>query len=279
MSGVVGLRWPAVVVLGVASLITVVAFGWPFVVSSGAEERATSHAADAPWLFALLLPLIAVLVLAELSSGGMQAKTVALLGVLSAAGGGLSVLSPGIAGIEPAFLLILLGGRVFGRGFGFVLGALTIVVGALMTGIGPWLPFQMMAAGWVGFLGGCLPARRGRTELVLLALLGLLTGLAYGALLNLWFWPFGFYGPQLSFDPSAGPTANLVHYLRFYLGTSLLWDLSRGIGTAVLALLVGPSLLRALRRAGRRAAFDVEVSFGGKESPPRSVAAGRGDRR
>ena len=42
--------------------------------------------------------------------------------------------------------------------FGFVLGALTMFASALITGgVGPWLPFQMFGAAWVGFFAGCLP--------------------------------------------------------------------------------------------------------------------------
>ena len=74
---------------------------------------------------------------------------------------------PGVAGFEPVFFLLIPSGRVFGRGFGFVLGAVTIAASALITGgIGPWLPFQMFGAAWMGFGAGCLPAARGRAELI-----------------------------------------------------------------------------------------------------------------
>ena len=74
-----------------------------------------------------------------------------MLGMLAAVGGALRALGPGTAGLEPSFAVIILGARVFGRGFGFVLGAITLFVGALLTGgVGPWLPFQMVAAGWWG---------------------------------------------------------------------------------------------------------------------------------
>ena len=43
--------------------------------------------------------------------------------MLAAVGGALRALGPGTAGLEPSFAVIILGGRVFGRGFGFVLGA------------------------------------------------------------------------------------------------------------------------------------------------------------
>ncbi|MEJ7690846.1 MAG: hypothetical protein WKF76_10670 [Nocardioidaceae bacterium] len=135
------------VVLTAVSLIGLVAYAWPFFVDPGAALD-TSHSGDAPWFFVVLLPLLAAVVVAELSSGGMDAKAVAMLGMLAAIGAALRALGPGAAGLEPSFIVIVLGGRVFGRGFGFVLGALTIFAGGLVTGgVGPWLPFQMFAAG------------------------------------------------------------------------------------------------------------------------------------
>lgn len=259
---VVPVRAGAAVVLALVSVVTVGAFGWPFVVPPSDGAEAASHATDAPWVFALVLPLLAALVLAELNASRIDAKAIALLGMLASVGGALRALSPGVAGLEPSFAVIMLGGRVFGRGFGFVQGCLTLFVGALITGgVGPWLPFQMIAAGWVGFLAGCLPDVRGRAELVVLAVLGFVLGLVYGLMMNLWFWPFGRYGEGLSFDAAAGMDGNLAAYVRYYLTTSLVWDVSRGVCTFLLVLLAGAPLLRALRRVSRRAAFDATPTF------------------
>ena len=119
-----------------------VAFGWPFLAS---PEVGLAHGHDAPWLFALLTGLLALVTLAEVAAGGLDAKTIAVLGVLAAMGGALRVLSAGTAGLEPMFFLLVLAGRVLGRGMGFVLGALAIVTGAFLTGgVGPWTPFQMI---------------------------------------------------------------------------------------------------------------------------------------
>jgi energy-coupling factor transport system substrate-specific component len=259
---VVQVRAGAAVVLLLVSLVTVGAFGWPFLVPPSGGAEGASHASDAPWLFAMVLPLLAALVLAELNAGRIDAKAIALLGMLSSVGGALRALSPGVAGLEPSFAVIMLGGRIFGRGFGFVQGCLTLFVGALITGgVGPWLPFQMMAAGWVGFLSGCLPNVRGRPEMLLLATFGFVLGLVYGAMMNLWFWPFGRYGEGISFDPAGGLHANVASYARYYLTTSVVWDVSRGIATFLLVLLAGTPLLRALRRVSRRAAFDATPTF------------------
>lgn len=252
--------------LTAAFAVGIVAFGWPFLVQPGAALD-TSHSGDAPLVFVVLLPLLAAVVLAELTSGGMDAKAVAMLGMLAAVGGALRALGPGTAGLEPSFAVIVLGGRVFGRGFGFVLGALTLFVGALITGgVGPWLPFQMVAAGFVGFFAGCLPPARGRVEVGLLAAYAGVVSVGYGALMNLWFWPFGGYGPEVSYVAGDSFAANLDRYLLFYVTTSLPWDLGRAVLSLLVLLLAGGALLRALRRAARRAAFDAPVVF---EEPAR----------
>jgi energy-coupling factor transport system substrate-specific component len=257
----VPLRIRSAVALGAVFAVGVVAFGWPFFTTPGAALD-TSHSGDAPMVFVLMLPLLAAVVLAELTSGGMDAKAVAMLGMLAAVGGALRALGPGTAGLEPSFAVIILGGRVFGRGFGFVLGAVTIFTGGLLTGgVGPWLPFQMIAAGWVGFFAGCLPPAKGRAEVATLAAYSCVAGLVFGAVMNLWFWPFASYGPETSYVAGDAFAGNLHRYLVFYVTTSLPWDLGRSVLSALVLLLAGSALLRALRRASRRAAFDAVAAF------------------
>ena len=146
-----GRRSTALLLLTAA--VGVVAFGWPLLASPGSG---LAHSGDAPWLFAGLLPLLLAVVVAQISEGrvatggqaGLEAKSVALLGVLAAAGAALRPLGAGTAGLEPQFFLMVLAGRVLGPGFGFVLGNISMFASALLTGgVGPWLPFQMLAMG------------------------------------------------------------------------------------------------------------------------------------
>lgn len=259
---VIPLRWPALVAVGAVGLVGLVAFTWPFFVSA---DVARDHGNDAPWLFALLLGLLAVVCLAEVTAGRLEPKTIAVLGVAAAAGGGLRLLSAGTAGLEPMFFVVIVAGCVLGPGVGFVAGALAVTTGALLTGgVGPWLPFQMICAGGIGLGAGLLPVRPGsRPERWVLAAYALATGLAFGAFMNLWFWPFvGSGGPAgMSFVPGAPLSENLAHYGLFYLATSLGWDLPRGGLNALLVLLAGPAMLRVFRRGARRAAFGVPVVF------------------
>jgi energy-coupling factor transport system substrate-specific component len=258
------LRPKSSLLLALASGLGLVAFGWPLLAGPGkADVEQLSHAGDAPWIFVALLPLLLAVVVAELSEGALDAKAVALLGVLAACGAVMRLPSGGLTGFEPLFFLLLPAGRVFGRGFGFVLGALTMFASALLTGgVGPWLPFQMFGAAWVGFLAGCLPPARGRAEVVLLAAYGVVAGLAYGLLLNMWFWPFAISpGTDLSFVAGAPVLDNLRRFWAFHLATSLGWDVPRAFTNCVLVLAVGRPVLAALRRAARRAAFGVVPEF------------------
>jgi len=259
MSTPVRLRPRATAALLLASLAGLAAFVWPLLVRPGAALDNTS----APLVFALLLPLVVGVVVAEVTEGGLDAKALAMLGVLSAIGAALRPLGAGTAGFETVFFLLVLGGRVFGPGFGFVLGTTTLFASALLTGgVGPWLPFQMLGAAWVGLGAGLLPRARGRVELVLLAAYGAVASLLYGAALNLSFWPFTLGDrTQLSFDAAAGTLENLHTFVLFTLATSLGFDVGRAATTVVLVLVTGPAVLAALRRAARRAAFDAPATF------------------
>ncbi len=243
------------------SLVGVVAFGWPLIAAP--ESTAIAHASDAPWIFAIVIPLLLAVVLAQFTDRGMDAKAIALLGVLSAVVSALRPLGGGTAGLEPIWVILVLGGRALGPGFGFALGAVSLFSSALLTGgVGPWLPFQMLGAAWVGLGAGLLPQVRGKAELGLLALYGAVASFAYGLLLNLWFWPFTAGLPDaIAFVPGAPIGETLFAWLRFTVLTSLGYDIPRAILTVTLILIAGPVVLTALRRVSRKAAFDAAPVF------------------
>ena len=275
--GAVPLTTRSVVVLTLASLAGLVMLIWPLLVRTNPSESGYAQV-QPPFLFLALLPVVIVVVLAEVADGGMDARVLALLGVLTAVNAVLRGLSAGLAGIELVFFLLILAGRVFGPGFGFVLGCTSLMASALVTaGVGPWLPYQMLVSAWVGMGAGLLPARgrlRGRGELALLIAYGIVAAYAYGLLMNLSGWPFVLgiiqvpgVESDLSFVPGASLAENLHRFAVYTLVTSTgSWDTGRAITNSVALLLLGPAVLTTLRRTARR----VEVSrVSSIESSPR----------
>ncbi|WP_392390953.1 ECF transporter S component [Nocardioides sp. LHD-245] len=260
----VPLRLRSGAVLAITSVIGLLMLAWPLLLDVSPDAGRV----DPPFLFLLLLPVILGVVLAEMSEGGMDARVLAVLGVLSAVNAVLRLASAGTAGLELVFFLLILGGRVFGAGFGFVLGCTSLFASALMTaGVGPWLPFQMLVAAWVGMGAGLLPRRvRGRGEIALLTAYGVVSAYLYGLLMNLQGWPFmagvqvpGQDSTEISYLPGAPLLDNLHHFVVYTLLTSTGgWDTGRAITNALAIVLLGPAVLVTLRRAARRARIAPE---------------------
>jgi ECF transporter, substrate-specific component len=221
-----------------ASSLALCAFAWPFVIPALPQ----ASQAAAPFVALALVPALVVLASLLMDGSLRSSRRVALLGVLAAVGSIVRIATVGIAGVETIFIVLILAGRAFGARFGFLLGLITIGVSSLIMGsIGPWTPFQMFAAAWVGAGAGLLPAKslRGWREIV------------FGALMNLWFWPFAVGGgTSISYDPSAASGDNLARFGLYTLITSTLtWDTVRALTTVVGIGVIGRYVLAALRRS------------------------------
>ena len=240
--------------LVLTAVVGLMAFLWPlFVNPTGIEQYTT----QIPFIFSAILPFMLMLTVTEMSSNSIDVKALAVLGVLVAVGAVLRLVSAGTAGVELIFFMIILGGRVFGPGFGFLLGLLTLFASALLTGgVGPWLPYQMIASGFVGMFAGLLPQLRGKAEIVLLAAYGLFSAFAYGWLMDFAFWPYavGMYS-DLSWDPEATRLHNLHTFVLYNIATSMGWNLVRGITNVLTITLLGPGVLIVLRRTIRKGNF------------------------
>ena len=234
-------------------------------------------------MFALVLPALVVIVLAEMTSRGMDTKALAMLGVLSAIGAALRPLGAGTGGIELVFFLLVLGGRVYGPGLRVRARVHHAVrLRAHHRRVGPWLPFQMLASSWVGLLAGCLPPWRGRAEIDLLAVYAGVSAYLYGFLVNLWGWPFALgAGTELSYVAGDAVLDNLHRFVLYTLATSTWgWDTGRAITNVVAILLVGPSRARHAPpghpQGGLRRAGDVRAVSRDGGQPPRRQTPRRG---
>jgi energy-coupling factor transport system substrate-specific component len=251
--------------LAVISLVGLSAFLYPLFLAEAPGEGtlANLHSDDAPLIFGLVLGLTLLLFLLELARQGMNAKTASALATLMMIAAALRI--PTLPAGATAFLFaIILGGYTFGPRFGFLLGAGSLFVSAFaIGGFGPWLPFQIFVAGWVGMTAGWLGALRNRLgrhrllEMAALAAFGVAWGFLFGAVMNLWFWPVVAVGEGVSWQPGQGLLENLRHYWSFYLLTSAGWDAWRAIANVVLILTLGRPVLDVLIRFRDR--FQVEL--------------------
>jgi energy-coupling factor transport system substrate-specific component len=160
------------------------------------------------------------------------------------------------------WFLLIIAAYVFGSSFGFLLGVQSMLLSAFLTGgFGPWLPYQIFAAGWLGLLAGLAPKLK-RFEIPLLVIVGILASEVFGLLMDLQFWPWTL-GPrtQLSYLPGASVSENLQRFFSYHVATSMAWNVPRAIFTAILISLVGPGVLNALKRASRKANFVSEIKF------------------
>ena len=256
-------RRRSIIVFAIATFISAVGFLWPFFISS--RDNNVQQ-----WFLWSAVPVALAVLLVEISNERLDAKSVALLGVLAGVASVLRPLGAGVAGIEPMWFLLILSARVFGAGFGFVLGILALFVSAFITGgFGPWLAYQMFAAAWIGLLAGALPQRvfgrqvRGKSEIVVLVIYAIFASMLFGALMDLQFWPWALgSNTQLSYVAGGAVFENLHRYIIFHFATSMAWDVPRAIFTSSLTIFAGPAILFSLRRAYRKAAVVSPIEFG-----------------
>jgi energy-coupling factor transport system substrate-specific component len=234
--------------LVVASLAGLALFLWPFA-GLGLPPATPAIAVAVGTLLALGL--------VEFGARGLDARLLALLAALAAIDAALrSALVSGIGGFSPIFFLVLCAGYVFGPSYGFLCGAAALLVSAVATGgLGSWIPYQMFATGWVG-AGAGVAGRLGRGVWPL-AVVGILAGFGFGALLDIWDWTYFRGSPDLGWTPGLAAGETLLRFARFYLATSLAYDAFRAAGNAVLVLLVGTPVLAALERLHAR--FTLEI--------------------
>ena len=201
----------------------------------------------------------------ELGARRLDAKGIALLAALAALAAAMRLaLVTGLAGFSPFFLLVLCAGYAFGPSYGFLTGAVAMLVSAIVTGgLGPWLPYQMFAAAWVGMGAGILGSlvnggairRPTRRDILILAGYGIVAGFAYGAVMDLWDWAFFQGAPDVGYVAGLGLAGTTARFGQFYLLTSAAYDAFRAVGNAAMVLALGPAVLASLARLRARATF------------------------
>ena len=241
--------------VGIVSLAGIALFAWPF--------GGSGLPADTP-AWALMAAGVGGLFLVEAGTRQLDARGIALLAAIAAVDTALRLaVIVGIGGFNPIYFLVLCAGYSFGASFGFMAGALSILVSAVLGGgVGPWVPYQVFALGWVGVaaaLGGRWGNQSpGLRDVLVLAAIGGVMGYVFGALLDVTDWVPGYRGnPVIGWTPGMAPAAALVHFARYYALTSVAYDTFRAAGNVVMILVFGAPVLAAFARLRARMSFEV----------------------
>ncbi len=253
-----------VFILGLLSLLA------PFILPQA--RKSGFQSTTTPIMTSLLIMICLFIIFYEAQTSLLDTKMIAMLGILIAINAGLRFLEnaiPGPAGFSPVFLLIILTGYFFGSRIGFLTGALTMLVSGLITGgVGPWLPGQMITAGWVGqssaLMQGIIQSIKAKgkpIEWILLSLFAAVWGFLYGGIMNLWFWPFMAGDPTQSWQVTSSLADNFQRYAAYYLATSIIWDTTRAVGNVLFMLMLAKPILKLFQR------FDKRFSFTYRQAP------------
>ena len=234
------------------------------------------------------LGAVAALGLMEFGARRLDSGRLALLAALAAIDAALRLaLVTGIGGFSPIFFLVIAAGYEFGVSYGFLVGAFSLLVSALVTGgVGPWLPYQVFAVGWVGASAGLagtavhrLRAARSvdrsssvrreswrpdRFDFAVLVVVAVVTGFAYGVMTDIWGWVAFYRGvANIDWNPGLSPGETLAQFGRYYAVTSFGWDAFRAVGDALAILVLGSPVLMALGRLRARLGFEIVSDPGG----------------
>lgn len=129
----------------------------------------------------LMVGLALLLFLTGFERREIGTRRMILVSVMTA----LSVIGRLLPVFKPITALTVLSAMYLGAEAGFLVGALSVVLSNAIMGQGPWTPFQMLAWGLIGFFAGILEKPLRRLPL-LLYVYGILSGVAYSMLLDVW---------------------------------------------------------------------------------------------
>lgn len=126
--------------------------------------------------------------------GSADAKRLVMIAVMTALSVAGRLLFAALPGFKPVTAMVVITAMYFGSEAGFMTGALSAVISNFYFGQGPWTPFQMFSWGIIGLLAG-LFARRLRQSRIWLSAFGVLAGVLYSLLMDIWtvFWADGYF--------------------------------------------------------------------------------------
>lgn len=165
-------------------------------------------------------------------SGAREVVVIAVMTAFSVIG--RLIFSP-IPGFKPVTAITIIAGIALGAESGFMVGSLTAIVSNIFFGQGPWTPFQMFVWGIIGFLSGLFFYKKQTSNRFILAVIGLVGGMAYSLLMDIWT------------TVSMEGTFNVSRYL-FYISSSFPFMAIYAVSNVVFLFVLAKPFLEKLNR-------------------------------
>ncbi len=172
-----------------------------------------------------------------------QARELIIIAVLCAIAVSSRVIFSMLPQFKPVIALVIISGVAFGGETGFLVGAVTMLVSNVLFSQGIWTPWQMFAAGIIGFISGILFQKGllSRNRAALCTFGFFITIIVYGGIMN------------FSSAVMAHATINFETLLTFYQ-TGFPMDIVHGLSTLVFLYFAAEPMLEKLDR--------VKVKYG-----------------
>jgi energy-coupling factor transport system substrate-specific component len=215
----------------------------------------------------LVLAILLVLGLIAVERGGDGTKELALVATIGAVAAAGRVFFHPLPGVQPVTVICIVTGASLGPRAGLAVGPIAGLISNSFLGQGPWTPPQMALWAAAGLSGAVLrPVCRRPLGLAAVAVGW---GFVFNWMMNVWL--LASFGPELS-------------WASFTLagGRSLPFDVAHAAGNGLIALAIGPALMRLLERYALRVRTEVvsgppapALSRAGPGAPPPPAPAPR----
>lgn len=201
-------------------------------------------------IIVVLLALVA-LGLVAVERGGGGPKELALVATLGAVAGAGRVLFAPIPSVQPVTVICLVAGATLGARAGLAVGPVAALISNTFLGQGAWTPAQMALWALAGLVGALLgPMCRTAWGL---AVVGAVWGIVFGWAMNLW--SLAVFGPEVSWAA-----------FTLMAGRSAPFDVAHSAGNVIVALAIGPALVRLLSRYALRIRVHHDFDVGSIDS-------------
>lgn len=141
--------------------------------------------------------------------------------------------------VQPTTVIVLLAGVTLGPQSGFLTGALSALVSNMAMGQGPWTPWQMLAWGLIGVIGGLLGKTSLKNNFPVVCSVAFVCGFLFSIIMDIY---------TIS---SIGQAVNGKMALAT-IGAGFLFNISHAVGNLVFVLLIYKPMCKKIERVRKK---------------------------